>query len=459
MTMRKLVSLIVVLLALTAFVFAQGAATGDLHITVKDPKGSLVTNATVTVRDQARGLERSGTGNGQGEYRILLLPPGTYQVTVEAAGFAKATVENVAITVGQVADLPITLGLAGAQEVVNVSAAAELIETSRTSTTDTIDQRRIDNLPINGRNYINFTLTDSQVLRDNAPSIGAAPTSGLNISGQRARSNLVNVDGANAIDNATNGVRSTVSQEAVQEFQIITNSYAAEYGQAAGGVINIITRSGSNEFHGDVYGYLRNRYIQATNPFSNVSQPPYTRVQAGTAFGGPIKKDKTFYYFAYEVTRRHETGFASIGQDNFGLVPFDATNIFAPGLAPPGTFNIQVTPQQAAFLSSPGLPPALLQQYAFLAGGSSGIALNGSYPQSFGLLAALGAIPVPTNGTSPLTQFPSSCNPGNTLCNGLPASFQTLNAQVGNFPVFEGTSLYSLRIDHNVSSNNRITLR
>jgi hypothetical protein len=459
MTMRKLVSLMVLMLALTTFGFAQGASTGDLHVTVKDPKGSLVSNATVTARDQAKGLERSGTGNGRGEYDVLLLPPGTYQVTVEAAGFAKTTVENVAITVGQLADLPITLAIAGAQVVVNVSAAAELIETSRSSTTDTIEQRGIDNLPINGRNYINFTLTDSQVLRDSAPNIGAAPTSGLNMSGQRARSNLVNVDGADAIDNSTNGVRSTVSQEAVQEFQIITNNYAAEYGRAAGGVVNIITRSGSNEFHGDVYGYLRNRYIQATNPFSNVSQPAYTRVQAGTAFGGPIRKDKTYYYFAYEVTRRHETGFASIGQDNFGLVPFDATNIFAPGLAPPGTFNIQVTPEQAAFLSTPGLPPALLQQYAFLAGGSSAIALNGSYPQSFGLLAQLGKIPTPTNGTSPLTQFPSSCNPGNTLCNGLPTSFQTLNAQVGNFPIFEGTSLYSLRIDHNLNTNNRITLR
>ena len=440
MTMRKLVTLMVLLLGITTFGFAQGASTGDLHVTVKDPKGSLVTNATVTARDQAKGLERAGTGNGRGEYGVLLLPPGTFQVTVEAPGFAKTTVENVVITVGQVADLPMTLSLAGAQVVVNVSAAAELIETSRTSTTDTIEQKAIDNLPINGRNYINFALTDSQVLRDNAPDIGAAPTSGLNISGQRARSNLVNVDGANAIDNSTNGVRSTVSQEAVQEFQIVTNSYAAEYGQASGGVINIITRSGSNEFHGDVYGYLRNRYIQATNPFSNVSQPAYTRVQAGTAFGGPIKKDKTYYYFAYEVTRRHETGFASIGQDNFGLVPFDATNIFAPGLAPPGTFNIEVTPQQAAFLSSP-LPPALqplLQQYAFLAGGSSAIALNGSYPQSFGLLAQLGAIPVPTNGTSPLTQFPSSCNAGNTLCNGLPAAFQTLECAGGELPRFRG---------------------
>jgi len=459
MTMRKLVSLLGLLLALTTFGFAQSSATGDLHVTVKDSKNSLVTNATVTARDPARGVERTGTGNGQGEYRIALLPPGTYQVTAEAAGFAKTTIENVVITVGEVADLPITLAIAGTQEVVNVSSAAELVETTRTSTTDTIGQTRIDNLPINGRNYINFALTDSQVLLDNAPSIGAAPTSGLNISGQRGRSNLVNEDGANAIDNATNGVRSTVSQEAVQEFQIITNSYAAEYGQASGGVINIITRSGTNQFHGDAYGYLRNRYIQATNPFSNVPQPAYTRVQAGTAFGGPIKKDKTYYYFAYEITRRQETGFSVIGENNFGLVPFDATNIFAPGLAPPGTFNIQVTPQQAAFLGTPGVPLGLLQQYAFLVGGSSAIALNGSYPQSFGLLAQLGAIPIPSNGTSPLTQFPSSCNPGNTLCHGLPSQFQTLNAQVGNFPVSEGTSLYSLRLDHNFNANNRITLR
>ena len=121
--------------------------------------------------------------------------------------------KNVAITVGQMAEIPIILSVAGTQEVINVSSAAELVETQRTSSTDTIDQRRIDNLPINGRNYINFALTDSRLARDTAPSIGAAPTSGLNMSGQRARANLVNVDGADAVDNSTNGIRSTVSQE------------------------------------------------------------------------------------------------------------------------------------------------------------------------------------------------------------------------------------------------------
>ena len=105
----------------------------------------------------------------------------------------------------------------------------------------TVDQRRIDNLPINGRNYLNFTLTDSAVKRDDAPSIGAAPTSGANFNGQRARANLVNVDGMDAVDNSVNGIRSTVSQDAVQEFQIVSSNFDAQYGRAAGGVVNIVS--------------------------------------------------------------------------------------------------------------------------------------------------------------------------------------------------------------------------
>jgi hypothetical protein len=286
-----------ILFFIPQFAFAQGADTGDLHVTVKDPKGNVVTNATVTVQDAAKGLDRVASSDGQGGYSVRLLSPGTYSVTVDTPGFAKTEATGVVITVGGMAELPVALAVAGGKEVVEVSAQADTVETSRSSTTDTIGQRRIDNLPINGRNYIQFTLTDSQVVRDNAPATGAAPTSGLNISGQRARSNLVNVDGADATDNSVNGVRSTVSQEAVQEFQIITNSYAAEYGRAAGGVVNIITHSGSNDFHGDVFGYLRNRNFQAVNPFSTTPNPAYTRVQAGAAFGGPIKKDKTYYFF------------------------------------------------------------------------------------------------------------------------------------------------------------------
>jgi Carboxypeptidase regulatory-like domain len=448
----------------SAIAFGQGgASTGDLHVTVKDPHGNLVTNAVVTVSDVAKGVERTATGDGQGGYNARQLPPGTYNVTVGAAGFGKAEARDVSITVGGLVELPVALAVATGREVVEVSSEAELVETSRTSTTDTIGQRSIDNLPINGRNYINFTLTDSQVERDNAPNTGAAPTSGLNISGQRARSNLVNVDGADATDNGVNGVRSTVSQEAVQEFQIITNNYAPEYGRASGGVVNIITRSGANDFHGDVYGYLRNRNFQAVNPFSTVKNPAYTRVQGGAAFGGPIKKDKTYFYFAYEITRRHETGFSDIGANNFGLVPFD-TATTAGGLEPLPFGTIQVTPEQAAFLG-PGLnqlaqqdpaffgllAPMAIPNYEVLAGASSGQAVQGAWPA--GLVGGL------TGGLlTSFAGFPTSCAPPGP-CVPVPASFQTLNSQIGNFPVFEGTSLYSLRIDHNFNTNNRLTLR
>jgi len=454
MTKLKL-ALLSVLLSLSSAAFAQSVATGDLHVTVKDPSGKLVTDANVTARDQAKGLERKGTGTGLGEYRVLALPPAAYTVTIEASGFAKATAENVIITVGQVAALPVSLSVASAQEIVNVSAEAALVETTRTSTTNTIEQRRIDNLPINGRNYINFALTDSQVLRDNAPNIGAAPTSGLNVSGQRGRSNLVNVDGADATDNSVNGVRSTVSQEAVQEFQIITNSYAAEYGRAAGGVVNIITRSGSNQFHGDVFGYLRNRDFQAVNPFSTVPNPAYTRVQAGVAFGGPIKKDKTYYYFSYEVTRRHETGFSSIGANGFDLVPFD-TAATAGGNLPLPFGTIQVTQDQSAFLKNlpaaeiPVLGPANIINYEVLLGASSGMAVNGVWPT--GLMQGLTGFPIPT-----FSAFPTSCAPPGPC--PVPTSFQTLVSQEGNFPVFEGTSLYSLRLDHNINQSHRLMLR
>ncbi len=337
------------------------------------------------------------------------------------------------ITVGGVVELPISLAVATGKEVVEVNAQAELVETSRTSSTDTIGQRRIDNLPINGRNYIDFTLTDSQVERDNAPNTGAAPTSGLNMNGQRARANLVNVDGADATDNATNGVRSTVSQEDVQEFQIITNNYAPEYGRASGGVVNIITRSGSNEFHGDVYAFVRNRSFQAVNPFSTVPNPAYTRVQPGIAFGGPIKKDKTYFYFSYEGTRRHETGFSDIGAANnlsyYQLQNFD-TSTTAGGLIPVPFGNIQVTGAQAAFLG-PGLaqlaatnPAAFgaiapsVPNYEFLLGASSGMALNGVWPTGL-------------TGFPGISGFATSCAAPPCF---VPASYQTLGSQIWEFP-------------------------
>ncbi len=440
-TLLRFVGLLGVVCLAAVLGFAQGSSA-ELRVTVKDSKGGSIPGATVTAHNEAQNFERTAAPGSDGEYVFQALPPGLYKITVVAAGFASEEVQNLKLTFGQVANLPIEAKVAAVNETVDVSSEAEMVETQRTGSATTIAQVQIDNLPINGRNYINFALTNSQLARDTAPSIGAAPTSGLNVSGQRARSNLVTVDGADAVDNSVNGVRSTVSQDAVQEFQLQTNGYNAEYGRASGGVINIVTKSGSNQFHGDVFGYLRNRDIQAVNPFSTIPDPAYTRVQAGFTAGGAIKKDKTFYFLSYETTRRHESGYSSIGANNFGFVNYDFTPFGVPAQLP-------LTPQQATFINTTaaGGNPLLIGeavQYGLLAGSTAATAITGKNP-----LFSLGLLPG-ANFFTPVT-------PG--VVNTLPSSFVAMNTLVGNFPIFEGTSLWSGRLDQQISSNNQLSLR
>lgn len=420
---------------LTAGLQAQSISTAQLKGTVRDQTGDAISKATVTATDESRGFSRSTTSDNQGDYQFLLLPPGTYTVTATTPGFNTYFSKNVVLTTGEQATLPLSLSV-GITQTVTVTTGTDIIETQRSSQSTTIDQVRINNLPINGRNYINFTLTNSQIARDAAPSIGAIPTSGLNFGGVRARSNSVNVDGADAGDYISGGTRSTVSQDAVQEFQIITNGFAAEYGRAAGGVVNIVTKSGANATHTSAFGFLRNRYIQATNPFSTVSQPAYTRVQAGFTVGGAIKPDKTFYFFATEITRRQETGFSVIGRNNFNLASIDVSRFYG---APAGTLSVQGTAQQKSFLTAvPATTPGI-QQYVALVGSSSSLALTGKNPAF--LQPTIGANRFVTSGQV------------------TPASFTALGGLVGNFPISEKTEIYSLRLDHKLTKNQQLMLR
>ena len=439
-------------LLLSAIAFAQGgAATGDLHITVKDPSGNNVTNATVAVQDVAKGLERTATSDGQGGYNARLLPPGTYTVTVTTTGFTKVESSGVSVTVGGLVELPITLTVAGGKEVIEVSSQAELVETSRTSTTDTIGQRRIDNLPINGRNYINFTLTDSQVVRDNAPNTGAAPTSGLNISGQRGRSNLVNVDGADATDNSVNGVRSTVSQEAVQEFQIITNGYAAEYGRAAGGVVNIITRSGSNEFHGDVFGYLRNRNFQAVNPFSTEPIPhirAYRRASHSAVRSRKTRRITTSLMKLPAATKPDSPHRARQFRIWF---QFDTSPFFG---APVRQHRSSThSGSDLRFISDPVCSTRSSASPLLYAGGVLQYALIGRRFFRTWPITASGPRGHHRQDLSRSPGFPTILR-RSAVCHLRPRSNAHRLAR-GNFPVFEGTSLYSLRLDHNIEQPTR----
>jgi outer membrane receptor protein involved in Fe transport len=415
--------------------FAQSVSTAQLSGSVHDPSGAVVPGASVAISDASKGFNRSTTSDGQGNYQFLLLPPGTYVVTATSPGFAKLTSGNVVLTVGEQAQLQLTLALSGS-ETINVTSGAELIETQRSSQSTTVDQERINNLPINGRNYINFTLTNSQIARDAAPAVGAIPTSGLNFGGVRARSNSINVDGADAGDYTSGGSRTTVSQDAVQEFQIVTNGFAAEYGRASGGVVNIVTKTGTNATHASAYGFLRNRYIQATNPFSTVYQPAYTRVQAGFTVGGAIRKDKTFYFFSTEITRRQESGFSTIGRNSFGLTSIDVSKFYG---AQAGAVTVLGTAAQKAFLTAAPAATPGIQQYVALVGSSSSLATTGKNP----------AFLQPTIGVNRFV----------TSGQATPGSYTPLNNLIGNFPVTEKTEVYSLRLDHKITDRQQLMLR
>jgi hypothetical protein len=431
----------------------SGVATADLSGTITDPSGAVVPGAAVTLRNTATNIARTVQTDGEGRYRFSTISPGVYELNVEATGFKKLTTTDVELTVGQAAELDLSLEVGGTMGEVTVVAGAELIETARTSVASTVDERRIDNLPINGRNFLNFSLTTSTLVRDNSPTIGPAPTAGLNAGGQRARSNNVTIDGADNNDNSVNAVRGTVSQEAVQEFQIITNSYAPEFGRASGAVVNIVTKSGGNDYHGNGFGFLRHRSYQARNPFAISDDPAFTRAQFGGTVGGPIEKDRTFFFVAFEQTRRQETAYSVVGRDTsiFNLTDAqlafaDDSNVFnAFGLTEAFLAGLPIPLSQAA-LAPITAPLTLLRgnESTGLVGTyglASYVARTGYNPALGGAFFATGApIPppfAPIGGVDPATGFP-------------------LN---GEFPISEETTQFSVRFDHQFNSANNFSVR
>ena len=457
-----------------AFAQAQSNAS-DLQGFVRDAAGAVVVNATVTARNKATNLTRAAQSNDEGFYQITNLPPGDYEVTVEATNFSRANIPSLPLTVGQRADLDVPLAAGQVSETVTITGATtEIVETSRTAVTNTIESTRIENLPVNQRDYLGIATTISTVNRGNDRPIGPAPSSGLNIGGQRGRSTLVQVDGADNTDNSINASRSTVSQEAVQEFQVATNSYAPEFGRATGGIVNVVTKSGSNDFRGNLFGFLRHKSFQARNAFAPIEDPPFTRAQYGATLGGPIKRDRTFFFAAFEQRRRQESAFFS--SDVVGNMTSSLS--VGPGTAFPfvplaNTFT-NLTPQQAAFITTQlntgaatgnaNLIGAALTYATFassggqigLNGASSLRSIGGAIPagQTIGGRFFLSGAPVPTAANNGVT-------PGFTTVNeaGQPIGFRPLNSLARIFPISEATSFFSVRGDHQINQSNQLTIR
>ncbi|MGH9872087.1 MAG: TonB-dependent receptor domain-containing protein [Pyrinomonadaceae bacterium] len=454
-----------VLLLVTAVcgLLSSGVALGqtqsnaaDLQGVVRDQSGAVVNGATVTARNAGTNVSKTTTTNDDGGYLIVNLTPGDYEVTVEAPNFKKAVLPAVALTVGQRADLDIALEVGLVSEVVTISgASAELVETSKTAIATTVDLQRIENLPINERNYLAFALTTSTVGRDNGRPIGPAPTTGLNFGGQRGRSNLVQVDGADNTDNSVNASRSTVSQEAVQEFQVVTNSFAPEFGRSSGGIVNVVTKGGTNDFHGNIFGFIRDKNFQARNPFAPIAKPDFRRTQYGVTLGGPLDRDRTFFFFAFEQRRRDESGYftSNVAQGLGGSIAIPITGL--------GTQTFRnLTPAQVSYIGSllgTGNPAAIgaAVNYAYLASSGGTTGLTGTNP----LLSAGGAIPA---GQTIGSRFLLTGQPvpvGTTGTNGLPIAFRPLNDLQKIFPIVERTTFNSLRIDHLITKDHQFSIR
>ncbi len=472
-SMRVLLICLAVVSCFSAAMSQAQSNAADLQGFVRDPQGAVVAGATVTARNTATNSSREATTNDDGFYKILSLAPGEYAVTVKAPNYKTAVIQSLTLTVGQTASQDIPLEVGDVTATVNVTTSTTgVVETSSTAVASTIDQLRITSLPINERSATGFALTISTVGRDNGRPIGPAPTSGLNIGGQRGRSTLVQVDGADYTDNSINAARSTVSQEAVQEYQVATNSYAPEFGRATGGIVNVVTKSGTNEYRGNIFGFFRHKSIQSRNAFAPLidnnpnKKPPFTRVQYGGTFGGPIKKDRTFFFASFEQRRRQESGFftSDVAAGLNGSI-----TIGAPFLPFSNVYS-NLTPAQASFIggelaSGDAARIGRAITYATFASSGGQIGLNGTSA----LRSPGGAI---TAGQVIGGRFFISGAPVPSLANnnalpnfvtvnaaGQPIGFRALNSLARIFPISESTSFFSLRGDHKINGKNNLTLR
>jgi outer membrane receptor protein involved in Fe transport len=302
----------VILLGWAKPTFSQGGASAaQLNGAVRDASGGSVAKASLTLRDLGTNRTYTAVSNDNGLYVIPSLPPGSYELTTEATGFAKSTQTGIVLSVGQVATIDVSMSVAQSTEKVVVTTETPPVEPTRTEISQVIDTKQIQNLPISGRLFTDFALLTPGVATGRTSlqsTITEFEVTRISFGGMRDLSNSVTVDGADAINTATGSQRSTPSQEAVSEFRVVNNGFGAEYGRALGGIVNIVTKSGTNNFHGSAYDYLQNNATDARSllqpaPQGNTLQ----QNQFGGTLGGPIKTDRTFFFMNYEGQRRGES--------------------------------------------------------------------------------------------------------------------------------------------------------
>src|SRR5208282_4227252 len=301
----KMVWLVALSLLLPALLPAQGAS-GRILGRVADPTGAVLSAAKITLTNEATGISRDATTNESGDYSFVEVAPGTYTLQFELTGFKKNIQKSVIVDVNQVVTLNSTLQIGGSQETVEVTSEAPQDDTTSTQLGAVINNRSINELPLNTRDTYQFLQAQpgvqSQLGSSGSLFAGSDDPGSVSVNGGRTRANNFSVNGGDANDQFVNTPTIQPTPDSVEEFRVITNAFDAEYGRNSGSVVNVITKSGGNAFHGNLYEYFRNTILDARG-YPDTTKPQLNQNQFGGTFGGPIKKDRTFFFFSYEARR------------------------------------------------------------------------------------------------------------------------------------------------------------
>src|SRR6266516_3638474 len=301
----RFVTAIVALIALgTGLSFAQ-TSTATILGTVKDVSGALIPGVSITVKHTESGLTRTVVSSEQGAYTAPLLPVGAYEVTTMMPGFKSDVRSGINLVVGQEAVVELTLEVGAPAEQVTVSEEAPLVNTTTASTSGVITEQQIKELPLNGRSFDNLNLLNACVFIATANTLDGGAWNMFSVAGKRPETNRYTINGVDWVGGSATGQfitpngasRQLLGVEGVREFNVLTDTYGAEYGKRAGGQITIVTSSGTNQLHGSAFEFFRDAALDARNFFDNtIGAPPYRRNQFGGSLGGPIKKDKMFMF-------------------------------------------------------------------------------------------------------------------------------------------------------------------
>src|SRR6266851_1467579 len=323
------------ILALSVIAFGQSTLTGGISGKVTDPQGASIPNAAITATNAGTNKEATATSDNDGGFRVVNLDPGTYTLKVTVAGFADFVQEKIVVEVGQITSLNVALGVAGTTATVEVTAEAPVINTNSQEFSTNINQTSINELPVNGRRVTDFVLLTPASVPDGPFGL----ISFRGISGLLNNSTVDGGDNNQSFQSEERGrtrIPYVVSQSAVREFQVNSSNYSAEYGRSAGAVVNTVSKSGTNEFHGDFFEYYRNNKFGARNPrafrsvlINGIStpvgiKPTDVRHQFGGDIGGPIVKNKAFFFFSYDQQKRNFPGLAVFSSAGY-------LNTLAPG--------------------------------------------------------------------------------------------------------------------------------